>query len=99
MVVVWRGYRVLQREPLFARHGAVEMARPGDTRWRRTLRRRLDHPVDEIIPRPTMSLTAGIDIGGTRIKAGAFDDTGRLLTSALTSGEALCGDGWKQSVR
>ncbi len=44
-------------------------------------------------------LFAGIDIGGTQIKAAAFDDTGRLLASTLTPGEALCGDAWRQSVR
>jgi len=46
-----------------------------------------------------MNLLAGIDIGGTHIKAGAYDDTGRLLASALMPGEALCGDGWRESVR
>ena len=44
-------------------------------------------------------MLAGIDIGGTQIKAAAFDETGRLLASTLTPGEALCGDGWRQSVR
>ena len=42
---------------------------------------------------------AGIDIGGTQIKAAAFDESGRLLASTLTPGEALCGEGWRQSVR
>jgi glucokinase len=46
-----------------------------------------------------MNVTAGIDIGGTQIKAGAYDDSGRLLASALMPGEALCGGNWTQSVR
>jgi glucokinase len=44
-------------------------------------------------------LTAGIDIGGTQIKAGAYAEDGRLVASALTEGEALCGGGWRESVR
>jgi glucokinase len=44
-------------------------------------------------------IIAGLDIGGTQIKAAAFDETGRQLASALTPGEALCGDDWRQSVR
>lgn len=42
---------------------------------------------------------AGLDIGGTQIKAAAFDETGRRLASALTPGEALCGSAWRESVR
>lgn len=45
-----------------------------------------------------MSIVAGIDIGGTQIKAGAFDAAGRLIAHALTPGEALCGEGWRQSA-
>jgi len=44
-------------------------------------------------------IIAGLDIGGTQIKAAAFDETGRRLASALTPGEALCGASWRQSVR
>jgi glucokinase len=44
-------------------------------------------------------ILAGIDIGGTQIKAGAFDDSGSLLHSVVTPGEAVCGEGWPQSVR
>ena len=44
-------------------------------------------------------ILAGLDIGGTQIKAVAFDETGRRLASALTPGEALCGSTWLQSVR
>src|SRR5262245_22964003 len=44
-------------------------------------------------------ILAGLDIGGTQIKAVAFDETGRRLASALTPGEALCGSAWPQSVR
>lgn len=46
-----------------------------------------------------MSIVAGIDIGGTQIKARAFRDDGTLLASALTPGEALCGPGWCENVR
>lgn len=42
---------------------------------------------------------AGIDIGGTQIKAAAFTPDGRMVTSILTPGEALCGTGWQESVR
>ena len=44
-------------------------------------------------------ILAGLDIGGTQIKAAAFDESGRRLASALTPGEALCGDAWRSSVR
>lgn len=46
-----------------------------------------------------MSIVAGIDIGGTQIKARAFRDDGSLLASALTPGEALCGAAWRENVR
>jgi glucokinase len=44
-------------------------------------------------------ICAGIDIGGTQIKASAFDADGAVLTSVLAPGEALCGEGWRESVR
>jgi glucokinase len=44
-------------------------------------------------------ILAGLDIGGTQIKAVAFDETGQRLASTLTPGEALCGPAWRQSVR
>lgn len=44
-------------------------------------------------------ILAGIDIGGTQIKAAAFDESGRVLATTLTPGEALCGDRWRLSVR
>ena len=44
-------------------------------------------------------MLAGIDIGGTQIKAAAFDESGRLIASTLTPGEALRGADWPQSVR
>lgn len=44
-------------------------------------------------------ICAGIDIGGTQIKAAAFDDEGRVVAQVLASGEALCGNGWRESVR
>ncbi len=44
-------------------------------------------------------MLAGIDIGGTQIKAAAFDESGRLITSTLTPGEAFRGADWPQSVR
>ncbi len=46
-----------------------------------------------------MNPVAGIDIGGTQIKAVACDADGRQLASVLTPGEALCGNGWPESVR
>jgi glucokinase len=46
-----------------------------------------------------MMLLGGLDIGGTHIKAGAFEENGRLVASVLTEGEALCGGAWKDSVR
>ena len=44
-------------------------------------------------------ILAGLDIGGTQIKAAAYDESGRQLAATLTPGEALCGDAWRQSVR
>src|SRR5688572_25550784 len=44
-------------------------------------------------------LLAGLDIGGTQIKGGAFSEDGSLVASVLTEGEALCGDRWRESVR
>ena len=44
-------------------------------------------------------ICAGIDIGGTQIKAAAFDAEGRVVAQVLAPGEALCGAGWRESVR
>ncbi|HWB03253.1 MAG TPA: ROK family protein [Verrucomicrobiales bacterium] len=44
-------------------------------------------------------MIAGIDIGGTQIKAAAFSEDGHLISSVLTPGEALCGPAWRESVR
>jgi glucokinase len=45
-------------------------------------------------------IVAGLDIGGTQIKAAAFDEAGRQLATALTPGEALTTSGdWRESVR
>lgn len=42
---------------------------------------------------------AGIDIGGTRIKAAAFSATGELLAEATAPGEAQAGSAWPEQVR
>jgi len=45
-------------------------------------------------------ILAGLDIGGTQIKAAAFDQSGRQLAAALTPGEALTTSGdWRENVR
>lgn len=45
-------------------------------------------------------IVAGLDIGGTQIKAAAFDEAGRQLATTLTPGEALTTSGdWRESVR
>jgi glucokinase len=59
----------------------------------------MGHTLYQSAESSVMNVIAGLDIGGTQIKAGAFDESGRLLASALTPGEALCGDSWRQSVR
>ncbi len=45
-----------------------------------------------------MEFFAGIDIGGTRIKAAVYDRRGQVIATALEPGEALCGDGWRASA-